>query len=124
MLMPCANYALTAAVTYIGLSSTMHVIDFEPQAWFLLEHEGDLFVDGNYDYSFVGYEFLLKLDLGERARFEKEGRVYIEDLTRKIQDSVPIARGSASPYVGRNQANTYGEKVLAAVAAWRSARGE
>lgn len=102
----------------------MRIIDSEAQAWFLLEHEGDLFVDGNYNSSFVGYEFLLKLNSDERGRYEKEGRAYIEELTRTIQDSVPIARGSASPYVGRNLANAYSEQVLAAVEDWRAERGE
>jgi hypothetical protein len=102
----------------------MRVVDSEPQAWFLLEHEGDLYVDGNYDYSFVGYEFLLKLNRDERACFESEGRAFVDGLTRKIQDSAPNARGSASPYAGRNLANILGEQVLDAVQTWRDSRGE
>jgi len=102
----------------------MRVIDSEPQSWYLLEHEGDLFVDGNYDYSFVGYEFLLKLNEEERARFEKEGRSFIDHLTTTVHETVPIARGSVSPYVGRSLSDVYGDQVVAAVQAWKRSRGQ
>lgn len=102
----------------------MRVIDAEPHAWYLLEHEGDLFVDGNYDHSFVGYEFLLKLNDDERAMLAQEGRSFIDGLTRRVQETVPIARGSTSPYVGRSLSATYGDQVAAAVRAWKTARGE
>jgi len=115
---PCRNVPVT-----FTLDSTMRVVDFEPQSWYLLEHEGDLFVDGNYDYSFVGYEFLLKLNEEERARFQKEGRSFIDCLTTRVQETVPIARGSVSPYVGRNLSAAYGEKVLAAVQVWKRSQG-
>lgn len=99
----------------------MRVLISKPQAWYVLEHDGEIFVDGNYNHSFVGYEFLIKLHPEERARYDKEGRAYIDELTRKIQDTVPIALGSASPFVGRNLASTYGQQVLAAVQSWRAA---
>jgi hypothetical protein len=102
----------------------MRVIDSEPQSWYLLEHDGDLFVDGNYDYGFVGYEFLLKLNAEERARFEEDGRSFIDYLTTRIRETVPIARGSASPFVGRSLSGAYGDQVLAAVKAWKRSRGE
>jgi len=101
----------------------MRVIDCEPQSWYLLEHEGELFVDGNYDHGFVGYEFLLKLNEDERARFDREGRSFIDHLTRRVQESVPIARGSVSPYVWRSLSSVYGDQVLAAVQSWKRSRG-
>ncbi|GFE89589.1 hypothetical protein [Steroidobacter agaridevorans] len=51
----------------------MKVIDHDPQTWFLLEDEGALFLDGNYNHSFVGYDWMIQLSAGEVAKYRARG---------------------------------------------------
>lgn len=97
----------------------MRVIDHEPQSWFLLEDDRALYLDANCNHSFVSYDFLLKLDEEEAARFLKEGRAYISWLAQDIQNSAPILAASNSKYKGRDRSSEFSESVTAAVKDWR-----
>lgn len=100
----------------------MKVLDHEPQWWFLLEDEGVLYLDVNCNHSFIGYEFLLRLDAGEVAKFRAEGRAYISWLAEEIQNSAPILASSNSRYKGRDVSHEYSGRVTAAVNEWRNAK--
>ncbi|WP_374582852.1 hypothetical protein [Pseudoduganella sp.] len=97
----------------------MKVLDHEPQWWFLLEDEGFLYLDVNCNHSFIGYDFLLRLDASEAARFQIEGRGYISWLASDIQNSAPILTNSSSAYKGRDLTSEYSTRVTAAVQQWR-----
>ena len=100
----------------------MKVLDHEPQWWFLLEDEGALFLDANCNHSFVGYDFLLRLDAEETAKYRTEGRAYISWLADAIQNSAPILEGSKSKYKGRDLSKDYSERVTEAVNQWRQGK--
>jgi hypothetical protein len=96
----------------------MTVLDYEPQWWFLLEEEGALYLDVNCNHSFIGYDFLLRLDAGEVKKFRSEGRDYLSRLASEIQDSAPILSASTSKYKARDSSKDYSERVTAAVQEW------
>jgi len=99
----------------------MKVVDYEPQCWFLLDDNGELFLDANCNHSFIGYDFLLQLDASEAAKFRSEGRAYLSRLAQDIHYSAPIVAASNSPYKSRDRSAEYSERVTAAVKAWRQA---
>ncbi len=98
----------------------MKVIDHEPQWWFLLEEDDQLFLDANCNHSFVGYDFLIQLNPEERQAYAQEGREFISRLATRIQDSAPILEISASRFKGRDLSRTHGDKVMAAVKHWQA----
>ena len=97
----------------------MKVLDHEPYAWFLLEHEGALYLDAHCSHSFFDYSVLIALDAEECAQYEKRGRDYLGKLAYDIHYSAPAALGSTSPFRSRNLTRGLGDLVSAAVKAWR-----
>jgi hypothetical protein len=55
----------------------MTVIDHEPQWWFLFEKGGKFYLDGNYNHSFIGYDFMIQLNSEEIAEYRARGRTFI-----------------------------------------------
>lgn len=102
----------------------MRVIDHEPQWWFLLEDEGALYLDTNCNHSFIAYDFLLRLDAVELAKFRSEGRASISRLADEIQNSAPILAISNSKYKGRDLSRELSSQVTEAVHAWRRNRAD
>ncbi|KQT51590.1 hypothetical protein ASG47_01485 [Devosia sp. Leaf420] len=97
----------------------MKVLDHEPYAWFLLEHEGALYLDAHCSHSFFDYSVLIKLSAEECGQFETLGRDYIGRLAYDIHYSAPAALGSTSPFRSRNLTRELGDAVSAAVKDWR-----
>ncbi|MTW11753.1 hypothetical protein GM658_14195 [Pseudoduganella eburnea] len=97
----------------------MKVLDHEPQCWFLLEDEGSLLLDANCNHSFIGYDFLLRLNSEELAQYKTKGHDYLSWLADDIQNSAPILAASTSKYKDRNLSEAYSGRVLAAIRAWR-----
>lgn len=98
----------------------MRVVDHEPQWWFLLEENGSLFLDANYNHSFVGYGFLLELNAEEHGAYKHEGREFICRLSTEIQDNAPFVKGGTSQFKGRDLSRTHSDKVTKAVESWRA----
>lgn len=99
----------------------MHVIDRGPQQWFLLEHEGRLYLEVRCNHSFVEYNVHVALDEAETLAYRREGSGYIDRLASDIHDSAPAVIGSRSPYKGRNLVVAHGwetEAIGRAILAW------
>ncbi|GJG87788.1 hypothetical protein tb265_29690 [Gemmatimonadetes bacterium T265] len=102
--------------------SAMEVVDHEPAAWFLLRESDALFLDANCNHGAFGYTFLIRLTADEAREYGRAGREYLSRLARAIQDTAPILEASRSPYKGRDLSRSHGERVTAAVLAWRAGR--
>lgn len=98
----------------------MRVVDHEPHAWFLLEHEGALLLDAHVSWSAFTFTFVMALDDDERAAYETHGHDYLTQLAAAVQDSAPMSPDHGSPYADRNVADEHGQAVHAAVLHWRS----
>lgn len=96
----------------------MKVVDHEPQIWFLLEEDGSLYLDANCSHSFIGYDFLIRLNSEEAAKYKAQGHAYLSSLADDIQNSAPILAASKSKYKGRDLSGEYSERVMAAVREW------
>jgi hypothetical protein len=97
----------------------MRIVDYEPQWWFLYEENGALFLDGNYNHSFVGYDFMIQLNLEEVAQYRERGREFINWLAEDVQNSVPILKISESRYKERRVPEELSKRALAAHASWK-----
>lgn len=100
----------------------MQVIEHEPQWWFLLEHEGSLFLDVNCSHSAISYNFLLQLNAEESAAYQLQGKPLLERIAQAIQDSAPILIISTSIYKQRNASQHYGQQVTAAIQEWQQSQ--
>lgn len=97
----------------------MIALDGEHNSWFLLEENGQLFLDTACSYSIVDYMFLLKMTEDEASLFERNGRPYLDDLAQRIRSSVPGALASTSPFKARSLVKTPERKRAdEAVKAW------
>lgn len=97
----------------------MKVIDHEPQSRFLLEDANSLFLDGNYNHSFVGYDWMIELNRDEVHQYRKRGREFINWLTEDVQNSVPILKASSSSYRTRRAPGELYNKASAAIEEWK-----
>lgn len=100
----------------------MKVVDHEPQGWFLLEDSGALFLDGNYNHSFVGYDWMIQLSRAEVEQFRKRGREFINWLVEDIQNSAPLLKVSISSYKARRVTDALYNRASEAIEEWK-ARG-
>jgi hypothetical protein len=94
----------------------MKVLAASAHYWFLLEHEGRLYLDANCNHSAFGYTYMIELDEAETAGYQKRGVSYLDKLPNEIQNSAPVVRGSRS----RDVTAEYADLVTQAVNAWRS----
>ncbi len=63
----------------------MKVIDFEPQFWFLLQHDNSYFLDVNCSYSAFGYSRFIELNDLELNGYREKGKLYLIELGNDIQ---------------------------------------
>lgn len=101
----------------------MHVIDHEPQTWFLLQHDNALFLNINCDVGFIGYCLLIELRTDEIAGYRKKEHGFITRVASEIQNTAPILEATASVYKGRDVSKLYAEQVTSAVLEWRRKQG-
>ncbi|MEO9322078.1 hypothetical protein ABFT23_01225 [Nocardioides sp. C4-1] len=103
----------------------MDVVDHARAAWYLLADGDALLLDVNCNHGAVGYSVLIELDPTERARWEEEGRAYLDALSHEIHFSAPIVStppfGEPSPYRARDLKSTRRHEVTNAVRRWREA---
>lgn len=97
----------------------MKVIDSENWAWFLFDHEGQLYLDANCNMSAFGYTYMIQLNDEERSAYNAGGHEYLNWLAHDIHYSVPIAEGTCSKYKGRDVSKGLSELATEAVRAWR-----
>ena len=97
----------------------MKVIDSQDWAWFLFEHEGDLYLDAHCNISALSYTYMIRLNAQERSRYENDGRNYLKKLAQDIHYSVPLAKNTQSAYRERDVSNELSKLATDAVSAWR-----
>jgi hypothetical protein len=56
----------------------------EPAGWYLLEDNGELYLDVNCNQSAVGFGITVRLDPAERAAFAERGRAFAAELAEQI----------------------------------------
>ncbi len=98
----------------------MIVLDHSDYAWFLLEHDGALYLDAYCSFSFLDYSALIAMDELEVAAYRNKGRSYLDRLAYDINSSAPAALGSKSRYIGRDLTLKLGKLKSVAIAQWRS----
>lgn len=79
----------------------VEVLEYGPQAWYLLREGRHLYLDVNCSHSFVGYNFTMQLNSDEAAKYRRRGRVYVDELAQAIQYSAPGVSGNCSRYKDR-----------------------
>lgn len=88
----------------------MIALNGEHDSWFLLEENGQLFLDTVCSHSAVDYKFLLEMTQEEASLFRKNGRTYLEDLAQRIRSSAPGVQGNKSPFKARSLVMTPARK--------------
>lgn len=79
----------------------MHYVDHHPGAWFLVEQQGDLFLQARYwRNSMVDSDVLLRLEPDELAAYRSEGKDFLSGLAQRIDKSRPSTE--ESPYFHRD----------------------
>lgn len=96
----------------------MNVIDSEKQAWFLLEHEGNLYFDVNCSMGAFGYSYMIRLNDQEQIRYQMAGREYLHKLADDIHGSVPLAENASSMYQGRHVSKNFSQMATSAIKTW------
>jgi hypothetical protein len=97
----------------------MDVLDHEPHWWYLLQDGDALLLDVHCSNGPVDYDWTMVLNDGEVAQYRAAGLAFINSLAEKVQWTAPGARGSSSPYLGRNLDASARQQVSAAVMNWR-----
>ena len=73
----------------------MRYVDHEPGAWFLVERNGELFLDARYSYgSIVDDSALIPLDEAETSAYREGGHDYLTALARGVHNSAPYREES------------------------------
>ena len=102
----------------------MKVVDQQPYAWFLLEDEGNLYLDAHCSHSFFDYSVLIAMNEAETKAFRRSGRAYLDKLAYDIHYSAPAVRDSKSPFKSRNLSiggTPEEDDAHSAIVAWRAA---
>lgn len=99
----------------------MKVIDHQEGSWVLLQEDEELLLEVSCAHKGFGYTVLIVLNLAERRAYLRRGADALDDLARAVDASVPVARGSASPYRERDRTALLGHEVSLAVREWRAA---
>ncbi|MVA76269.1 hypothetical protein GC722_09555 [Auraticoccus sp. F435] len=100
-------------------AGSMHHVDHEPGAWFLLEQQGVLYLHARYVINtMLDDSALIRLDDTEHEAYRTGGRSYISRLARRIHDGSPHEK--SSPFHQRNllrgpDARSYRDAVAQAV---------
>lgn len=98
----------------------MKVIASVPRFWYLLQDADALILTVSCEYSFVGYDFTMKLDANESSNFLRAGSACISELAEAINYSCPIAIGGASVFKTRNIDAEYSDAIGRAVGQWQT----
>ncbi len=73
----------------------MHYLDHEPGAWFLLEHQGHVYLDARYGHSaLIDDSALIRLNAAEVEAYRIGGHEYLNDLAGRIHHSGPYLEAS------------------------------
>ncbi len=75
----------------------MKVLAMSQAQWYLLEHEGQLYLDVLCRHS---NRFMIQLNGQEMAEYRRSGNLFLERLARDIQYAVPILKGARSSFQG------------------------
>ena len=65
----------------------MRVLLGEPAGWYLLEDNGELYLDVNCNQSAVGFDITVRLDPAERTAVAERGRAFAAELAGQIAGS-------------------------------------
>ncbi|WP_115552472.1 hypothetical protein [Xanthomonas arboricola] len=95
----------------------MRVIDHAPADWFLLREDNRYWLDINCTMSATGFSILLSLNATELVDVLVDAHAACAQLAAQVQ-----ARPHA--YAVRDSSALHGNRVLAAVQAWRAAGGK
>lgn len=97
----------------------MKVLTIAQGQWYLLEHEGLLYLDVLCRHS---NRFMIQLNEREVAEYRRSGNLFLEQLARNIKYVVPIPKGARSSFQGRDQHRQLGELVTTAECEWLAAK--
>ena len=100
----------------------MEVLEYGPQAWYLLRDGQQLYLDVNCNHSFAYYSFTMQLNSDEAAKYRRRGRAYLDELAQAIQYSAPGVSASASIYKARLVTSEAGAQVNDAIRSWLAAQ--
>jgi len=89
----------------------------EPAGWYLLEEDGELYLDVNCNQSAVGFGITVRLDPAERAAFAGRGRAFAAELAEQIAYS-------PRTYWPRNITGPLAGQVTEAALAYKRETGE
>lgn len=64
----------------------MKVIEFKPLAWFLVENDGELYIDVNCQSGFSGFSVVVQLNASEKMHYKNRGIRFIENLGSVIAE--------------------------------------
>ncbi|MCE9787820.1 hypothetical protein [Shewanella chilikensis] len=97
----------------------MKVLAMAQGQWYLLEHEGQLYLDVLCCHN---NRFMIQLNEREVAEYHSSGNLFLERLARNIQYAVPILKGARSSFQGRDQLRQLGELANTAEREWLAAK--
>lgn len=98
----------------------MKVLTIAQGQWYLLEHEGLLYLDVLCRHS---NRFMIQLNEREVAEYRRSGNLFLEQLARNIQYVVPIPKGLAPVSRGGISTVNWGNWLpLPNVNGWRPKR--
>jgi hypothetical protein len=98
------------------------VLEYGPQAWYLLRDGPQLYLDVNCNHSFVSYSFTMQLHRDEAAKYRRQGRAYLDELAQVIQYAGPGSSDGLSAYKVRNLAPDVSARVNGGIKLWLSAK--
>ncbi len=94
----------------------MRIVAHRPQAWFLGEEDGALYLDVNCSSGPAGYTVLARLTPAEAADYASRGDASLDRLAQAIQDHGPAS------FAERDVGREINERFHATVMAWRATR--
>ena len=97
----------------------MRVLAMAQAQWYLLEHEGLLYLDVLCRHN---NRFMIQLNGQEVAEYHRAGNLFLGQLARDIQYAVPILKGARSSFQGRDQRRQLGELANTAECEWLAAK--
>lgn len=102
----------------------VEVLEYGPQAWYLLGEGQQLYLDVNCNHSFVQYSFTMQLNSNEAAKYRRRGRAYLDELAHAIQYSAPGVSGNRSIYENRGVPPETISRLNEAISLWHIDRVE
>ncbi|BCV36975.1 MULTISPECIES: hypothetical protein [Shewanella] len=97
----------------------MRVLAMAQGQWYLLEHEGQLYLDVLCRHN---NRFMIQLNEREVAEYRRSGNAFLKQQARDIQYAVPIRKGTRCGLQGRDQRRQLGELANTAECEWLAAK--